>query len=260
MTRLAARHLLLPGVSWESYLIFYAVFGLSVSWLSAYRRRAERLLREARDNLETRVAERTAQLTKSNIELQVACELYKSAEAELRQEKDRLKLLLDVTNQVVSNLELRDLLRTISTSVRRVMQCDAVGVNLPDPETGELKLYAHDFPNAKGFLREGMLRAPDSLAAKVFGTGRPAAFTVQGMGALNSEADLYRGEGLNSACFLPLISRDRGLGVLGLSRVDATSFSEDDVHFLTQVANQVAIAVENALAYGQIADLKDKLA
>src|SRR5206468_12776923 len=47
-----------------------------------------------------------------------------------KQAEDRLQLLLDVTNQVVSNLQLRDLLRAISASVRRVMQCDLVGVFL----------------------------------------------------------------------------------------------------------------------------------
>jgi formate hydrogenlyase transcriptional activator len=57
-----------------------------------------------------------------------------------------------------------------------------------------------------------------------------------------------------------LVSHDRALGVLGLSRLKANPFSEDDVHFLMQVASQVAIAVENALAYGQISELTDKLA
>jgi len=182
------------------------------------------------------------------------------AQTELRREKERLELLLDLNNSIISNLELRSLLRAISASVRRVMHSDAVGVNLPDPETGELRIYAHDFPGAKGFLREGMSRPPDSLPGRVFSTGKPASSNAQQLAALNPEAELYRGEGLNSSCFLPLISRDRVLGVLGLSRVDATSFSHDDVQFLMQVANQVALAVENALAYGQIAELKDKLA
>jgi len=57
-----------------------------------------------------------------------------------------------------------------------------------------------------------------------------------------------------------LISHDRVLGVLGLSRLEAIPFSQDDVHFLMQVSSQVAIAVENALAYGQISELTDKLA
>ena len=45
---------------------------------------------------------------------------------------------------------------------------------------------------------------------------------------------------------------------MGLGRQRAHAFSRDDVDFLAQVANQVAIAVENALAYGRIAELKDK--
>jgi formate hydrogenlyase transcriptional activator len=49
------------------------------------------------------------------------------AHEELRREKDRLKMLLDLTNRLVSNLDLRDLLRAISASLRQVMQCDVVG-------------------------------------------------------------------------------------------------------------------------------------
>jgi formate hydrogenlyase transcriptional activator len=226
-----------------------------VSWFSASRRRAERLLTEARESLEIRVAERTDDLTAANEQL-------KSIQAELRGEKDRLKLLLDLNNSIVSKLELRELLRVISASVRRVMLCDSVGVNLPDPETGELKLYALDFPGAKGFLREGMLRPPGSLPARVLNTGQPSTLSLRSGDPPNPEADvnLYKDEGLQSSCWLPLISHDRGLGVLGLARLKATPFSQDDVHFLVQVASQVAIAVENALAYGQISDLTDKLA
>ena len=71
---------------------------------------------------------------------------------------------------------------------------------------------------------------------------------------------MIAGEGLQAHCLLPLISRNHILGVLGLGRQRENAFSRDDVEFLTQVANQVAIAVENALAYGQIAELKDQLA
>jgi formate hydrogenlyase transcriptional activator len=226
-----------------------------VSWFSASRRRAERLLTEARDSLEIRVAQRTGELTGANETLQ-------STQTELRCEKDQLKLLLDLNNSMVSKLELRDLLRVISASVRRMMLCDSVGVNLPDPETGDLKLYALDFPGAKGFLGEGMLRPPGSLPARVFNTGQPSTFSLRNGALPNPEADvnLYKDEGLQSSCWLPLISHDRGMGVLGLSRLEATPFSQDDVHFLMQVASQVAIAVENALAYGQISELTDKLA
>src|SRR5437773_7840400 len=74
---------------------------------------------------------------------------------------------------------------------------------------------------------------------------------------------MYRkaiGEGLNSFCDVPLISKHRMLGVLAVARRDENAFDEDEVDFLTQVAKQVAIGVENALSYTEIADLKDRLA
>jgi formate hydrogenlyase transcriptional activator len=255
LSYLALSDLFMPvkvlGTSSESYLVIYGIFGAAVSWFSASRRRAERLLIEARDHLELSVAERTTELTDANRELQ-------DIQAELRQEKDRLKLLLELNNSMVSKLDLRDLLRDISASVRRLMQCDAVGVNLPDPENGELTLFALDFPGAKGFLREGRVRPPGALAGKAFSTREPVLFTP-GQSAGAEEEDFEK-EGLHSVCWLPLINRDRVLGVLGLSRLEAIPFTQDEVSFLMQVANQVAIAVENALAYGQIAGLKDKLA
>jgi formate hydrogenlyase transcriptional activator len=69
-----------------------------------------------------------------------------------------------------------------------------------------------------------------------------------------------RAEALQSGCALPLISRNRTLGVLGLGSRVENAFSPEDVDFLMRAAGQVAIAVENALAYREIAELKDKLA
>src|SRR5437879_9743369 len=76
------------GASSESYLVIYGIFGLLVSWFSSSRRRAERLLTEARDNLELRAAERTSELRRANEEL-------RSTQAELRSEKHRLEPLTD---------------------------------------------------------------------------------------------------------------------------------------------------------------------
>src|SRR5205807_4127939 len=72
------------------------------------------------------------------------------AQTALQHKNDRLKLLLEVNNTIISNLELRDLLRAISASLRSVMQCDGVGVALPDREGKHLQVYAFDFPGNDG--------------------------------------------------------------------------------------------------------------
>jgi formate hydrogenlyase transcriptional activator len=177
---------------------------------------------------------------------------------QLGQERDRLQLLLEVTNSVVANLELRDVLRAVSATLRHVMHCDAVGVQLLEAEHHQLRLYALDFPDSQGFLREEILTPLDgSLSGQAFQTGQPV---VVGRADPAATGCLLAGEGFQAHCLLPLISRQRRLGVLGLGRRRAQVFTPEEVEFLTQVANQVAIAVDNALAYGQIATLKDQLA
>jgi len=182
------------------------------------------------------------------------------ASEELQSNNDRLQLLLDVTNQVVSNLELRDLLRAISQDVRRVMQCDYAGLSLPEAED-KLRLYAVDFPEGKGFLQEDLVYSIEgSPSGAAFRTMKPLTLQSPFTGWLQYPiVQIAVREGLESFCFLPLISRNRAIGTLVLARLRDDAFSQADVDFLSQVANQVALAVENALAYREIRDLKEQL-
>jgi formate hydrogenlyase transcriptional activator len=175
---------------------------------------------------------------------------------ESQRAEERLRLLLDLTNRVVSTLDLRELLREVSASIRRVMHCDGAGISLPDPDTGQLRLYALDFPSGKGIVHEGMRAGdPANSVARVFATGQPLNLTPEEI----ASDGLIKDEKPRSLCRIPLISRDRVLGVMTLGTHREHAFSDEDITFLGEVAKQVAIAVENALAYGQIADLKDKL-
>ena len=178
-----------------------------------------------------------------------------------RKAQEQLKLLLDLTNSVVSTLDLRELLRNISANLRRVMHCDFAGVGLPDAgSTTHLRLYAVDFPESKGFIREeSLMPIEGSPPGVAFKTGEPFVATIGDIAQMTPNSP-PSAEGFTAGCVLPLVSRGRTHGVLSLARREERAFSQDEVQFLMQVANQIAIAVENALAYGQIAELKDKLA
>ena len=99
-----------------------------------------------------------------------------------RRAQERLELLLDLTNRVVSTLDLRDLLRVIAANLRRVMQSDGVGIQLPDAEDGRLRVYALDFPGSNDVIREGWEPAANSTAAQVFRTGEPSRRRRSGVG------------------------------------------------------------------------------
>jgi formate hydrogenlyase transcriptional activator len=173
-------------------------------------------------------------------------------QASLRARK-RLQLLLDLTNQVVSNLNLRDVLREVSAQIRQVMQCDGVGVALPCPEDGKLRIYALDFPGAPGPIQEGY-EPPEQHEGpmRVFRTGETLVFTREELKASPAHAEV------NALVHLPLTGRDGIGGVLSLGKRQGT-FDPQDIPFLEQIARQVAIAIENARTFREVSEQKDKL-
>jgi formate hydrogenlyase transcriptional activator len=192
-----------------------------------------------------------------------ALNLRKSRAARLKLERQntRLKLVLDMTNRITSNLDLTDLLRAISGSVRQVMECDLVAISLLDSESGQFRICALDFPNSNGFVREELVVAPDGVSGRALETLKPVIMNQFDPAEFGPEgSQIIIGEGLKTLCIVPLVNRGRALGVLCLARKKENSFSEHDADFLTEVAGQVTIAIENALAYSEISELKDKLA
>jgi formate hydrogenlyase transcriptional activator len=179
-----------------------------------------------------------------------------------RQAEERLKLILEVTNQVVSKLNFQELLQAISASVREVMRCDVAAIMLPTPDGAHLRKHALDFPDSKGlFTEDNLIPIEGTELGNTFRNGSP--WVISRLEALEVSPEFYAraaGEGMNSFCHISLVGRDRSLGILSVASRDENAFEKEDVSFLSQVARQVAIGVENALAYAEIADLKDKLA
>jgi formate hydrogenlyase transcriptional activator len=184
----------------------------------------------------------------------------RQSEADLRTKNDRLKLLLNVTNQITSNLKLREVLRAVSSSIRDVMHCDAVFVSLVDSASGTPRLYVLDFPLGKGLIKEEIVYTISGAGKRVLETLKPLVVDVSDPAAVPPEIhDKVVAEGLKSACLIPLVNRGRVLGGLTIARKTETSFTPEDVEFLNQASGQIAIAVENALAFQEVSGLKDRL-
>ena len=178
----------------------------------------------------------------------------KSGAESLRRQNERLGLLLKLTHSITSNLSLEDVLHTVASNVRELMHCDAANIALPATEPGTFRLHALDFPGSKGFFNEERIFTPtdDSPPKRALATLKPVSGRVTSARAAT--------EGLKTVCFIPLVNHGRALGYMSLARATEDAFTQEDVEFLSQVAGQIAIAIENALAYQQISELKDKLA
>jgi formate hydrogenlyase transcriptional activator len=179
-------------------------------------------------------------------------------EENLRLERDRLRLLLEITTSITSKLDLRRLIGTLSTNLLRVTRCNFCALLLPDADSGELRVTTLYNPEGRGSLCDGtIIPIHGSICGKAFWTGKLQHFNSfeevrydpEGFGNSIGQRFYERvmDEGLVSGCDIPLIGRNGVVGVLAALKRSERAFDRDDVAFLEQVAGQVAIAVENAL-------------
>jgi len=181
---------------------------------------------------------------------------------QLAQERDRLRVLLDLNNVLVTSRELPELFRGIVATLQRVIRHDYTSLALLDPMTGLLKIYALDFPGHQGFFKpETVVPRDSSPAGRAIAEGRTLVARGADLDQYPSEiVRQLRAEGLRTVCCIPLTNRARTFGTLNLASRSVDGFSAADIEFVQQVAAQIAIAVENALAFKEIDALKDKLA
>jgi formate hydrogenlyase transcriptional activator len=190
-------------------------------------------------------------------------------EEELRRERDRLRLLLEITNSMTSRLDLRRLIEALSTNLLRVTRCDFCALLLPDADGRQLRMTILYNPEARGSLGDGtLIPIHGSSCDKAFRTGKTQHFhsfeevrddpEYFGSSVGRPFYQLVMVEGLVSGCDLPLIGRRGVVGVLAALKRSERAFERDDVVFLEQVARQVAVAVENALDYETAIKDRDK--
>src|SRR5215470_17574670 len=197
----------------------------------------------------------------------IAIERHINEEA-LRLEHDRLRLLLEITNSMTSKLDLPRLFEALSTDLLRVTRCDFCSLLLPDADSGELRMTILYNPEPRGYVSDGVIPIHGSMCGKAFWTGKTQYFNnveehrndPETFGSKLGRLYFQRhmDEGLISGCDLPLIGRSGVVGVLAALKRTERAYSQDDVAFLEQVARQVAIAVENALAYEKAIKDRDK--
>jgi formate hydrogenlyase transcriptional activator len=205
------------------------------------------------------------------IERQRAQAVLAKAHDELESERDRLRLLVEVQKALVTNLDLRGLLTGLAASLRRVTECDFVGLALPQPSGEELRLHFAHYFNGQGTIREGM-------TAPLHGSATGKAFRTRQLVCLNNvKADqpdteiygtpegqefyqLLLKEGVPSGYFLPLIRGDQVIAVMMLTKYGRKPLKAQEAEFLSALTGQLSAAVANALDHAALVASRERLA
>jgi formate hydrogenlyase transcriptional activator len=255
--------------SWDDYRDRMSPFGIRAVWSRPLFTHDGEVLgtfailyREARhpDANDLQLIENASHVTAIAIERHMK-------EQTLQRERDRLRLLLEITNSVTSKLDLRGLVEVLSRSMPRVMRSDFCALLLPDEDGEQLRLTILYNPESRGAICDGTsVPVRGAPCGKAFRTGKTQYFN--NLEEVRDDPESYGSdvgrrfiertiaEGLASGCDLPLIGRSGVVGVLAAIKRSERAFSEDDLRFLEQVAGPVAIAVENAISYE--AAIKDR--
>lgn len=189
-------------------------------------------------------------------------EAAEASRRDVERQRDRFGLLLRMTNTIASTLDLREVFKAVSLCLREMVPQEYASLILCDGKNGHVRLHALDFPENEGALTEGALSdVAGSLAGLALERRRPAVANnrLDLKAFAHAVPQLLITKGFQSMCSLPLLSRDRVIGCLNLASHQEHAFGEQDVEFLSQVAGQIALAVDNALAYQEIHTLKDRL-
>jgi formate hydrogenlyase transcriptional activator len=176
-------------------------------------------------------------------------------------ERDQLKLLLEVSNQIAASFDLQNLCHIILENLRKVMDCDHTGLFLPDADPKYLYLYSYSFPKAKGIIKTGKkLPMIGSNSGKAYTTGQIVITDHLDLSNLNNTVnEIVEIEKLHSSCFLPLVSGNKKIGVLHVARIDVKTFNEDEVKFLRQISVQTSSALSNALIIKEVKESEERL-
>ena len=181
---------------------------------------------------------------------------------QLAEERDRLRVLLEVNNILVSSRELPELFRGIVSTIERVIHHDYTSLALLEPHTGQLKIHALDFPGRQDLIKaEVVIPREISPSGDAIASGKPVCARGNELDRYPSEVmRILRQDGIKTICCIPLTNLGRTFGTLNVASRRIDAFPQREIEILQQVAGQIAIAVENALAFKEIDVLKDKLA
>ncbi|SFN52217.1 formate hydrogenlyase transcriptional activator [Izhakiella capsodis] len=184
--------------------------------------------------------------------------------AELYRERNDFRLLVAITNAVLSKLDLEELIAEVAREIHRNFGFSSISLALRSGSPGKLNLYSthyiddsaplHDQVEVdeKGTLSEKVIKSKESLFLILNRKDKLAPYE-------RMLFEMWRGVD-QTLCLFPLIFSDRVLGVLKLSHPVSPLFTgASNIKLLRQVAERLAIAVDNALAYQEIRRLKERL-
>ncbi len=184
----------------------------------------------------------------------------KEAEAALRKSEEQNRSLLQINNAIITNLTQQALLHSISEALGRVISFERCAITLYQPETDTFRFLAVEGALHSDYFHTGLeFKRYETCGAWVFDHRQPLLRRDLQKEAQYANEHRLAAEGVRSLCVSPLIFQSKCIGTLSVISREPDRYSDEDAIFLQEVANQVALAIQNMQSYQEIASLKARL-
>jgi formate hydrogenlyase transcriptional activator len=183
-------------------------------------------------------------------------ELY---QRQVMKERDRLRLLLEINNHIVSRLEVNELFHAVAASMQKHFGNEATAFWLINKRSGCLERRFLDFSTGRGFLEKVVVSVPTDVESEWWRLRTPQIYSAQLAGVPAAIREAARAESLLSGVSVPLVGADGPLGLFNMSSRTANAFGQADCDLLSQIGTQISLALDNALAYGRLRASHDDL-
>ena len=169
-------------------------------------------------------------------------------------------VMLQLSQALLANLDVRKLLEAISASLREVLPLDAATLGLYDEKRGNMMVQVLGLIENEPRQAEVRLSLEGSPAGQAFRSREPIVLgRIEAAGFPEEGVRHLTRLGMKSGSWVPLIHRNQAVGVLAVASRIENAFGQREMEMLVQVADQVAMAVSNAVVFRQIAELRDRL-
>ncbi|WP_407731498.1 formate hydrogenlyase transcriptional activator FlhA [Pseudocitrobacter faecalis] len=178
-------------------------------------------------------------------------------------ERDNFRILVAITNAVLSRLDMDDLVSAVAKEIHYYFRIDAISIVLRSNRKGKLNIYSTHYLDVNDPVHDqSEVSEAGTLTERVFKSKEMLMLNLREQDNLAPYErmlfDMWDNQ-IQTLCLLPLMSGNTMLGVLKLAQCDEKVFTATNLKLLRQIAERVAIAVDNALAYQEIHRLKERL-
>jgi len=174
---------------------------------------------------------------------------------------ERFEALLQISDTIAGTRDLQELLRLLAPTLRQAVDFDYVAVFLHDPEKNLMNLHLIERFFSEGPLPKSSIPTQQSPAGRCFLTQQP--FIIEDVDAETGFAPdviaILKQYNVKSSCYQPLTTPVRRLGALSFASSKPRNFPESEMPFLCRIANQVAIAIDNACHFDEVQRYQEKL-